>query len=106
MRPKDRAVEARLQIIERTLASTRQRYKSASAREDAGDQQAGLVAQAMLRRQRLLVEQAADIRPVSLIGLAAKARIVGHHHDMIITGRVVLRSLVEDLHALEPLRRR
>ena len=106
MKPKDRAVEARLQNIERTLATTRQRYKSASAKADAGDQQAGVVAQAMLRRQRLLVEQASAIRPASLPGLAAKARIVGHHHDMTTTGRIVLRSLVEDLHALEPLRRR
>lgn len=106
MKPKDRAVEARLLKIERTLVSTGHRFKSAIKKEDTGDEEAGLVAQAMLRQQRLLVEQAADIRPVSLTGLAAKARIVGHHLDMTITGRVAVRSLVEDLHALEPLRRR
>lgn len=106
MKPKDRAVEARLLKIERTLVSAGHRFKSASAKEDAGDQQAGVVVQAMLRLQRLLVEQTADIRPVSLTGLAAKARIAGHHLDMTPAGRAVVRSLVEDLHALEPLRRR
>ena len=106
MRLKDRAVEARLLKIERTLGSTTRRFKSAIKKEDTGDQQAGLVAQAMLRQQRNLVEQAAVIRPASLTGLASKARIVGYHHNMTTAGRVVLRSLVEDLHALEPLRRR
>lgn len=106
MKPKNRAVEARLLKIERILVSTGNQFRSASAKEDAGDPQAGAVVEAMLHKQRLLVEQAADIHPVSLIGLAAKARIAGHHLDMPIAGRVVVRSLVEDLHALEPLRRR
>ena len=106
MRLKDRAVEARLLKIERTLVSTGHLFKSASAKGDAGDQKAGAVAEAMLHKQRLLVEQTADIHPVSPIGLAAKARIAGHHLDMPTAGRVVVRSLVEDLHALEPLRRR
>jgi len=106
MKLKDRAVEARLLKIERALVNTRHRFKSASAKEDAGDQQAGVVVQAMVRQQRFLVEQAADIHPASFIGLAAKARIAGHHLDMPTAGRLVVRSLVEDLHALEPLRRR
>ena len=106
MTSKSRAIDVRLKTIERALLNAEARRSWALGREEAGEAGASATVLAIHERIRELVDQATRIRPVSLIGLAAKARIAGRHHDLVSAGRAVFRSLVEDLHALEPLRRR
>ena len=101
---RNRAADARLRSIERALQNAGNRLNAIIRREDAGDKTAD--AMPIHREIRRLIEEAADLHPVSNAGLAAKARIVARYYELAAEGRAVLGSLVEDLitKAQPPLR--
>ena len=102
---KNRAADARLLGIEKALQGQERRLNTTIRRQDAGD----LVADSMRVHQstRRLMEEAAELRPTSSVGFAAKARMLAAvRDDTSAAARALLRSLLNDLDSRDRVTRR